>query len=297
MRHWVLSALALGVACCIGIYMFECSQTPFRGLVASEAEHAEKPAVAATNSNPLAVASIVARDQFVAPKIHDSFERSADVWQLANDLLASGSTRDLLAARSAIQSCDAVLRSNEQLGNFVGGGQSEIKGPLRAERQLAVFELIRRCNGFSRAGVNAATALMDEVSARLRKQGWHTEGDDLSESGIQTSLASDFGPEIREALQMILPYWAAKNALTGDEPEFSEFRLALTLAACDLGNECSSQGLTSLTACAYDDRCEGLVMSEAQGRLQGSGLAMRYRDEIVRSVRQRDYSYFGLAGL
>ena len=108
-----------------------------------------------------------ARTQKPEFKTH-SFAQEKDLWAFAHAALATGKAFDALEAYGAAQSCVSVIANNEQLSNFVSGGNSQIYDKPTPERQLAVAELRKRCAGFMAAGLQGSADLAHEAENKLK---------------------------------------------------------------------------------------------------------------------------------
>jgi len=249
---------------------------------------------------PAAVVRAVATAGVLAQQESPSwtFDTAPDLWLHARRLIQAGGRRQLLEAKAAIQACVAVSENASKLAAFISGVESGLTGPLTPDRQVAAMQLLRRCDGFMRVGPDKTRELLGETVEALKLQGVDSAESVVDERGIAARLEEGAGPDVGETLQMTLPYWQEKHVVGDDDQRTADFALALNLAACDLGRDCSAKGIPALTACLAEGRCgQGLKDDWRSGlREESIAAASQYREQIVQAVRQRNFGIFGLAG-
>lgn len=227
-----------------------------------------------------------------------TFDTAPDLWLHARRLIQAGGRRQLREAKAAIEACLGASENAANLAAFISGAESDATGPLTPDRQVAAMQLMRRCDGFMRVGPGKTGELLDATVEALKAQGGDAAMALVDARGIAARLREGAGPDLGEALQRTLRYWQQKHAAGDADPRTADFALALRLAVCDLGRDCSVDGLPALTACLVEGQCGQGWREDWRDGLRAESVAAvsQYREQIVQAVRQRDLGFFGLAG-
>ena len=307
-RNRSLTAGRAGPITCVGLVAAAFALLAPRGDEAGLATAAAQPAsphvALATRDSapgmPPAMLRAVAAAGMPAPQVLPAwtFDTAPDLWLHALGLIQAGGRRQLLEAKAAIEVCLGVSENAAKLAAFISGTDADASGPLTPDRQVAAMQLMRRCDGFIRVGPDRTGELLDEAVEALKAQGVGSAMALADERGVAARLEEGAGPDVGDALQRTLRSWQRKHAAGDDDPRTADFALALSLAVCDLGRDCSVNGIPALTACLVDGRCGMGLKEDWRSGLRAESVAAvsQYREQIVQAVHQRNLGFFGLAG-
>ncbi len=202
-----------------------------------------------------------------APQVHANLPRSFDAERdLHQFYLAAKQSNDVAVVYQAYRAyvqCQALVSNADNVRvAFSGGDHARIEGDMTAERAMAADEVFRRCHGFERM---SARDLVD-AGAQLRER--------LKSLG-SVEAALDGGDEPRDitpATMAALTRMRTSSAFDRAEPALSKYfsqtmnaepgsaqardiELAVMLAGCDLGKDCTANAFAALLNCAYYDSC------------------------------------------
>lgn len=263
------------------------------------------PAWRVAASTPRVAAAVPAPQ---APGLTDggsraSHESARDLHALFEQSWRSADLRVLEEAGMALYLCNEHRRHADALAiAFAGGDPGPLHGALTPARQRANAELDSRCRGFGRLAPATLEAMQASLQQRLRAGGSRlADGAQQEASSLPTALAMSL-LEAGEAasFERARPTLIAALARQADYAEESEGRqdigIAVLLASCELGRDCSAGAYDALRRCTWQGLCE-------QGLFEGwrDGLApvradavQQLRDRIVKAVQSGDAASLGL---
>lgn len=244
-----------------------------------------------------AAASVVTAPDASAPRrtVADH-GRSEDLFGLAMRRADSDRAAELLDGWWAASTCISVSASREVLQRQA---LLQGQGPEGREQQRAAAALLHRCKGFLDNDLSANLGLRARLVLKLSQHpDVYVPGPvHVPMTDLQFARAVEHGDALgfRAAFNFGFPDRLASR-LASSDADRSLVGLAFAQAACDLGLDCSAEGVDYLLGCGLAGRCNGSLEAFWQHGLDVEERARvrRFRDGIVAAVRARDLSYFGL---
>jgi hypothetical protein len=263
------------------------------------------------------------------------FRNTRDLKAFADGLAAragslSGDERYHLA--KALEECLFATTVNEDLAAYSAKQKRQFLSGLTAgdpnnEKRIAAYDAVdntQRCTGFQNAKLSQkdidalyeaaaqqgdARAQARIVTAELNKN-FNKPASDPSQLTRQPAdelstligLLQSHDPEA----MMYVGQFLAQNAVTqqlrvgpnGEVPEPSALLGGFTLAACDLGQDCSNMHRDLLQACAFGGYCNAQSFEELYQNFLASpwayAQALRYRTMIHAAIDQQNWGLIGL---
>ncbi|AXI03827.1 hypothetical protein [Aquirhabdus parva] len=214
-----------------------------------------------------------------------------------------------------------ALRAAELCAQFIASPEDSLTLQIQSlpnrnrspEAQLAIQTLFARCSAFSHE-FTTAKAFRDEV-ARLSNEVIQGESYFGTEMRVAIQQATGEGsknqikPLIRAVLlskepeaingisSFMLPIWktAAQNDTDSPSSPARVNALALMLATCELGRDCSKDANDSIQHCTCSNECQGLVeASIADIPLDLRQVVLSKKSEYVRAIQQGNLQILGL---
>jgi hypothetical protein len=226
-----------------------------------------------------------------------SYGGAKDLWVFSQNAVKSGRTSDLLEAFGATNACDNYLSIAPELTKLATDSKAQVIGQLTAERQIAISELNARCAGFSDAGPTSVSEFRKDLIARLSNSGYEFKAHQgFSVEQLKHLLVSDSPDTVGSATIHLLGPWQTSLGIPDGDPRENELAVAVTLAQCDLGKDCSVGGWESLHDCALEGRCNQVARSGWESGFDAQQIARiaGYRQQVVAAVRNRDWNVLGL---
>ncbi len=197
-------------------------------------------------------------------------DREPSVYLAGKDEIRRPLPDDFSHAVLAAKSADPVLvlhwleRTKECLGFsalqddllvFIGGGISDIKGPLSDARRVAIDALVLHCSSFVRVGKSTALGLHQALTDRAMEIASEWIGG-IDKAALFASslklLRSRYAALIEAGMDRLLQSVDLEVAASDEDVAL----LAMLGAACDFGVDCSSQGHKMIKMCALNGVCE-----------------------------------------
>ncbi|HET7729524.1 MAG TPA: hypothetical protein VFK48_05785 [Usitatibacter sp.] len=278
----------------------------------------------------------VARTPRLSP-VALEFRSTRDLKAFADGLAARSATLtadERYHLAKAVEECQFVASITEDLAAYSAKQRRQFlsslpTGDSNNEKRIAAYEAVdntQRCLGFQNAKVGPkdvdtlyrSAALQGDARAQARlitaelanrsagKNAPHAEAaqatngrDDLS---VLISLIESGDPE---ALLIVGDYMSRASqtmqlrvGVNGEVPEPSALLGGFSLAACDLGQDCSALHREPQLACAYGGYCDSSTYEELFQNFLASpwayNQANRYRALIHTAIRDRNYGLIGL---
>ena len=226
-----------------------------------------------------------------------SFGGAKNLWDFARAAVQSNNPSDLLEGFASTNACVNYLSTAAELNKFATGEKSQVVGQLTSDRQLAITELNTRCAGFQQAGRELTQELRSTLSSRLSSAGYQFQsGHAISNEQLKSLLSSDAPDAVGTAAIHLLGPWQAKLGIADGDPRENELAVAVSLAQCDLGKDCSVGSWESLEECALTGRCNQDARSNWEQGFDAEQIARigGYRQQVVAAVRNRDWAGLGL---
>jgi hypothetical protein len=226
-----------------------------------------------------------------------SFGDAKNMWDFAHVALRSNRPGDLLEGFAATHACEDYLYTEGELNKFSSGAKTKVVGERTPERQLAITELSTRCAGFHQAGLASTREIRDTLVGRLATAGFQLQsGNAGTNAQLQNLLSSDAPDAVGAATVHLLAPLQTKLGIPDGDPRENELATAVMLAQCDLGKDCSVGSWDSLNECALAGRCNQDARSNWEQGFDAQQIARigGYRQQVVASVRNRDWSSLGL---
>lgn len=177
-----------------------------------------------------------------------------------------------------------------------------------AEQDLVNRTLYAKCAGFRNVGSSAMWAEL----GRLKDIVANEEGNAAAAVKAARLLAMNNADQASELALKVLRS-RQPDAIAELEPYFQELRdnrsnaaglptdgnvdgLAIRLAACELGKDCSSAALEMQSLCLHGGSCEDSLVEKTAKVLPPLAMqeVLRRRDEFVSAVKTGDFRAFGL---
>lgn len=231
-----------------------------------------------------------------------AFDTQRNFWDFARKSLSSNDQKQVYEAVSAARECNAVLNLKNVLGDFSGGASTPLHGVLTPERQIAISSIMKKCEGFDRAGPLESKALLKSLIERDKYLGGTSldaaNAGDTPEARISMlkSVISDgSASQLTNALGVIASYWESAAGVHSPDPRALLMDTAAVLAACDLGRDCSSSSYPAEFQCAISGDC-GDLWSNWKGGLSNEEVeaVKKYRENFVSAIKLRDWNTLGL---
>ena len=234
-----------------------------------------------------------------------SYGAEHDLWGFANAALKSGEAPKMYEALRASQECLGLFSQSVDLSIQAGGGGSLYSGAMSPDRQLAIIELNSRCSGFSRAGLDATRMLSKSLNDALTAKWGQAYSHDVlfgnqseSSQALEMLLSSGSPSAIETALiGRVLQTWERANGVDGKtDPRHDLMATAAELATCDLGRDCSKDGLPAITQCALSNQCGDWLWSNWQDGVSEADVKKieDYKNKLVDAVQDRNWIALGL---
>lgn len=295
---WAAGLAAIGLALIAGVWLFT-AEPGDRGagaLIPPAANPvANTPGRTAVATHPPAAATAAASSR---PLSRLDFDSAEDLYALATSAANSNDLMTLHNGRHATLSCISTPQTRAQYEALVATGRGDATSE---ERKRAAAVVLRKCAGF----FNNDFAANDALRRRLRdgllahageyiiglSQGPPTDKQMIAaiERGDWQTFSGAFG-EI----------WPRVWARAGIEPKSEDallFGVASLQALCELGQDCSPNGLAYTIQCAlHAEMCAGSWQSFHLRDISAEQAVKvrRFRNEIVDAYRRKDAAYFGL---
>ena len=238
-----------------------------------------------------------------SPKYTGAFDSQKNFWDFARNSLSSNDQKQVYEAVSAARECNAILNLKNMLGNFSGGASTPLHGSLTPERQLAISSIMKRCEGFDRAGPAESKALLKSLMERDKYLGGNlldvSNAGDTPEARINTLksvVSNGSASQLTSALGVLSSYWESASGVHSPDPRAVLMDTAATLAACDLGRDCGASSFPAEFQCAMSGDC-GDLWSNWKGGLSSEDVeaVQKYRGKFVSAVKSRDWYALGLS--
>lgn len=302
-RWWATGAAAVPLALIAGIWQFRSVPVDHGAVDRVQGTtplviEAQLPLLEAPPRPPLAANTVAATAKAVSIKQVSrlDFVSAEDLYAVAS---AAANSNDLMAlhnGRHALISCATGFRPD--LESLATAGRSDA---VTEERRRAATLVLRRCAGF----FNNDGAANASLRRRLRDGLLAHEGEYISgtiqggPSDKQIAAAIERGDweTFSGALGVILPRALAHAGITPDSEDDLMFGVGFLQAPCDLGRDCSPNGLGYALHCAMvAEMCAGSWEALlARGVTEAQLVKVRqFQAAIVGAYRRKDMAYFGL---
>lgn len=223
-----------------------------------------------------------------------SYQAQSDLWGFAQRALASGQPAQLFEGYAASRECLGIAGMVDELTQIASGGaQAHLPQPVTPQRQVAIHQVMSKCQGFIRAGVPGSRELLRSLRAAGQEQG-AAEFDALqssASSSLPALLFSD-SPAAREAaLPLLLKEWPRLQGIAEPSDHRADLiGVAALLATCELGRDCSQAGYGTQLQCALSGRCTTTLWEgwDAPLSAEDQTIVAAYRAQLLRAVKTKN---------
>ncbi|MBV8470082.1 MAG: hypothetical protein JOY60_09515 [Burkholderiaceae bacterium] len=235
---------------------------------------------------------------------HFDFDSEHDIYKFALESIKSKNPAMKYEAYVGARECWGLLINMEQLQNFEAGSTStSYRGALTPERQLAIREIMKRCDGFIRAGTKSSRDLFNEL--RLQGEAMHAVefSKDLYDGGkapsneiLIATLNSNSKAAIEAALHAVGNRWVSNSFR--DEPSEQDLALvAVMLASCNLGKNCTSESFATSYLCVSTGKCGNSLFDhwEEQYTNDEQSKINSYKASFIKLIQDKNYQGLGLS--
>ena len=168
---------------------------------------------------------------------------------------------------------------------------------LTAERGAAAEEVLKRCRGFERMSERELNETGIALRGKLKQLGSiEASMDELDSPPIvdratlnallETHTASAF----ELAQQTLARMLREEIKVPADSDEARQIEVAVMLAACDMGKDCSASSYASLYQCAYYGNCQPVGHDWREGLSEPDiNHVMELKKRVVERVNNRGF--------
>jgi hypothetical protein len=214
------------------------------------------------------------------------YDRSGDLYSFATNAVGSNDRRVVLDAWWATMACQLVGPSREELES-ISAGLGRQGAPVSQPQRGAAKMILERCRGFFDNEGAASSGLRSSLRARMGALG-DTYVRGLSR-GIPTPAQLNDIVVLRDwqtfiGSQDLLQATAKNLGIESPGKDMDLLGLAWFSATCDIGQDCTSNGLVRATHCVRTGDCDyGNAASFKRSELSADDLAKfdQYRSWIV----------------
>lgn len=192
-----------------------------------------------------------------------SFDTERDLHQFFLSAKQSNDPAVVYQAYRAYVQCQALVsNANNVRVAFAGGDHARIEGEMTAERATAADEVFQRCHGFERmseremvdAGVQLRQKLKDLKSVEAALDDGY-ESPDVSRATMAALTKMRTSSAFDRAEPALSKYFTQSMNAEPGSAQAHDIELAVMLAGCDLGKDCTANAFAALLSCAYYDSC------------------------------------------
>lgn len=297
-QPWIAGLAAAGVALMAGVSMFATPPDDREPVAAPTARLAATTPARVTDAAAVARAPVAAAPAASrAPPGRLDYDSADDLYALASAAANSADLMTQLNGWHALRSCTWTPQTRVQYEALAAGGPSDATG---RERKRAAGVVLRKCAGF----FNNDASANDELRKRLRERLLAHDGEyvaGISQGGpndkqIIAAIGRGDWQTFAGATHLILPRVWARMDVAPDSEAALMFGVGAIQALCELGQDCSPNGLSYAIQCVNDGACPGSW--EAFGSLGISAAQLvkvhQHRRAIVEAYLRQDAAYFGL---
>jgi hypothetical protein len=227
------------------------------------------------------------------PPVAFTFNKSANLWDLATRAAVSSDKRMQLEGLFALRECSGLLKIQHDLKEKIQAVEIN-----RAKMDEALDELVSRCKGFAMAdkrNIDAVSRVLEEYALNnpafeVIKKEKIEAADVLKVLDLGGSVATQIA---MSALLKTDEIWTAMSAQNPAElRRINSIGLAIMGAGCDLGRDCSSDSFSSLLDCAITGVCDGDIYDKRHEAISEADWAviLKKRNIIVESLKSKDIS-------
>lgn len=212
------------------------------------------PAPAATAALPHRTAK-TPRAAGSAATFTSPYDAAPDAWEIALAAEKSGDLVLLHQSNALVIECLGVLKSQDDIQNFIAGGNSRLDQPVqRVERRAAAERVLKACLPFLQRGRPATQQLLFRLTDAERRlaQDFPSSPELSWKEHVAQTLLRDAGEPAHELGLLLLEDVSASEIAEGD---FAIYLSASRSVACELGADCSAEGPAMSRLCLYSSVC------------------------------------------
>ena len=260
------------------------SSSPGNALSAKQV-HAAIPAAVVASASPAAKANKL------------NFDSAEDLYALANTAVNSSVPMELYNGWLATRSCTRTPLERTHLENLVAQGGNDHSS---IERVRNAKLILRRCSGFFNNDHAATLELERRFEYKIRTDPrFYFEGM-LSEPPTDEQFSAILDRGDWYTFSVLMQTMTSRVALSAmrksGAPDEVYFAMGWMQAACDLGQDCSSNGLSYANFCLAQSNCLGSWESfHIHGLTEAQKIQVSvHRNKIAQAFLQKDLKFFGI---
>ncbi|MET3135154.1 hypothetical protein AAKU55_005457 [Oxalobacteraceae bacterium GrIS 1.11] len=209
-----------------------------------------------------------------------SYESALDLHQFFMIAKESKDPSLLYQGYRAYIECQSLVSNASNLrAAFSGGDPSGLQGPLTPERQAASEELLKRCRGFERMSerdLNEAGIALREKAKKMGSVEAIMDGIDPPAAIDSATLIGLLQAHTPSAYERAAPALATAVAnsmnVLPESSQFKKIEIAVMLAGCDLGKDCSASSYRTLLQCTYYNNCQKPLYDDWQSGMSDTDI-------------------------
>lgn len=235
----------------------------------------------------------------------DSFQSALDLYAFSVAALKSNDPGVIYEGYRALRECEGLSWMANDLRIAADGGKlpQTMSGEFTEERRLAILDVLRRCEGFSKIDYRDREKLGQEFLIRGRDLNsvefvlGLRERTPTAEEFAQL-LSSSSPNAVRSALLSLPQSIEDQKGMKPEKVKRREVILGLgaLLASCDLGLDCSASAFPQQYLCVVVGECGKTQFENWESEFTKAEVEAvdAQRQRIVQAVKTGDYSKLGI---